>query len=99
MTITDVPAILQTLGVAGVLAVGIWWLVNARKLVPRALHDEIVAMYRQTIDTHVATNREQSANIQKLTAAVAELSTAQRDTLAAIRHIVPPPQVTDRMLP
>jgi hypothetical protein len=91
MDLSQVPATLQALGVAGVLFVGIYWLMKAW-VVPKPLHDEIVKIYREGAEAALAANRELSQNmtkmvdsVEKLTASMEQLVRVQQETLATVR--------------
>lgn len=91
MDFSQGPTTLQTLGVAGVLFVGIYWLMKAW-VVPKPLHDEIVKIYRESTDAALAANREMSQNmtkmvdsVEKLTTSMEQLVRVQQETLDIVK--------------
>lgn len=88
MALTELPAWVESLGVIGLLGLGIWGFVRVR-VMPRTVHDEIVAIYKEGAETDAATIKQLTADVSRLTTAMDKMVNAQQETLDSVRQLIP----------
>lgn len=88
MNVNELPAWVESLGVIGLLTLGIWGFVSVRVMSKR-VHDEIVAIYKDGAATDAATIRQLTADVSRLTAAMDKMVSTQQETLDSIRQLIP----------
>jgi hypothetical protein len=90
MELTQLPDWVESLGLTGVLVVGIWAFVRT-SVIPKRVHDEIVAIYRAGAETDAATIKQLTADLTRMTTAMDKMMTSQQETLEAVRTLLPLP--------
>lgn len=88
MDVNELPAWVESLGVIGLLTLGIWGFVSVR-VMSRKVHDEIVAIYKEGAQTDAATIRQLTADVNQLTTAMDKMVNSQQETLESVRQLIP----------
>lgn len=95
MELTELPGWLESLGVVGLLAVGIYGFVST-KVMSKKTHDEIVTIYREGAATDEATIKQLTSDVTRLTATMDKIVTSQQETLESVRMLLPMVNASNR---
>lgn len=79
---------MESLGVIGLLTLGIWGFVSVR-VMSRKVHDEIVAIYKDGAATDAATIKQLTTDVSRLTSAMDKMVSSQQETLESVRKLIP----------